>query len=350
MKQKRLISLIGTICLFINVLFIITGCPTGQDVREQQNQQNQKKERIFTVTYDLSGCTYASFTYSNDWKLKPQTVKEGEEVTLAKDGSESSSGKPWKIEYVKHKDSKLIQGWSKSKNGEILDYAFGEKVKPTGDMTLYPALSKYGIGDVIDGKTIIYVRHGKKDKIQTSFFLDGEYTEYNVIGENWRYIAVDVDAAKASEKRMWATSAKNIPTSDGIGAGKENTEKIIAEYSGDTEANNAAKYCRSISIHGHLPSVAETYLIFNAIRSKTIKGIPTSSQIAIGGTPQLRIYTALFWSSTQENTNNAYALNMSTEDLITGGKIHGCDKAHYSQYDVFVCPVIYYNDAGKAVN
>ena len=256
MKQKRLISLIGTICLFINALFIITGCPTGQDVREQQNQQNQKKERIFTVTYDLSGCTYASFTYSNDWKLKPQTVKEGEEVTLAQDGSESSSGKPWKIEYVKHKDSKLIQGWSKSKNGEILDYAFGEKVKPTGDMTLYPALSKYGIGDVIDGKTIIYVRNGAKDKIKTKFLLDDEYTEYNVIGTNWRYIAADVDAGKNSEKKQWSSSAKNIITSNGIGGGKANTEKILAEHTTDTATNNAAKYCKHISSNGYLPSEA----------------------------------------------------------------------------------------------
>jgi len=47
---------------------------------------------------------------------------------LAKDGSESISGKPWKVEYVKHKDSKAIKGWSKSKNGGTVDYAFGAKI------------------------------------------------------------------------------------------------------------------------------------------------------------------------------------------------------------------------------
>ena len=206
MKQKRLISFIGTICVFMSALFMMTGCPTQQNPQRDSSQDEKPKEQFFTITYEFPDCTAAT-GFLNDWNLKPQTVKSGEEVTLAKDGSESTSGKPWKVEYVKHKDRKVIKGWSKSKNGEILDYDFGEKVKPTGDMTLYPALSKYGIGDVIDGKTIIYVRHGKKDKIQTSFFLDGEDTEYNVIGENWRYIAVDVDAAKASEKRMWATSS-----------------------------------------------------------------------------------------------------------------------------------------------
>jgi len=78
---------------------------------------------------------------------------------------------------------------------------------------------------------VIYVRHGKKDKIQTGFSLNGTYTDYNVIGENWRYIAADVDAGKNSEKKQWSSLAKNIITSNGIGGGKENTEraKIKAE-------------------------------------------------------------------------------------------------------------------------
>lgn len=347
MKQKRLISFIGTVCVFMSTLFMMTGCPHQQNPKQDSSQDKKPKPQTFTITYEFPDCTAAT-GFFNDWKLKPQTVKSGEEVTLAKDGSESTSGKPWKVEYVKHKDSKVIKGWSKSKNSETVDYAFGEKIKPTGNITLYPALSK-GIGDVIDGKKIIYVRNGTKDKIQTGFFLEGTYKEYDVIGENWRYIAVDVDAAKASAKKMWAASAKNIITSDAIGAGKGNTEKILAEYATDTEANNAAKYCRRISANGHLPSVAEAYLIFNAIHSKKIKDLPTSSQTTQGGSPQFKTYTALFWTSTQENTNNAYAMNMCSEDAITGGKTRSCDKVSYSQYDVFVCPVIYYDDNGKVV-
>lgn len=342
MKQKRLISFIGTVCVFMSALSMMTGCPTQQNPQRDSSQDEKPKEQVFTITYEFPDCTAAT-GFLNDWNLKPQTVKSGEEITLAKDGSESTSGKPWKVEYVKHKDSKVIKGWSKSQNSETVDYAFGEKIKPTGNITLYPALSK-GIGDVIDGKKIIYVRNGTKDKIQTGFILEGTYKEYDVIGENWRYIAVDVDAAKASEKRKWAASAQNIVTSDAIGAGKENTQKIIAAYSGDTEANNAAKYCKHISPNGYLPSEAELFLIFKAIRDKKITGLPTFSQTThIGGSFSGDV--AHFWTSTQHDVSDAYAINLVKDDLIYSGKT----KIAKTDEKAFVCPIIYYDDNGKAV-
>lgn len=347
MKQKRLISFIGTVCVFMSALFMMTGCPTQHDTQRgssQDKEQDEKpKPQTFTITYEFPDCTAAA-GFSNDWNLKPQTVKSGEEVTLAKDGSESTSGKPWKVEYVKHKDSKVIKGWSKSKNSETVDYAFGGKIKPTGNITLYPALSKYGIGDVIDGKKIIYVRNGTKDKVQTKFLLEGEYTEYNVIGENWRYIAADVDAGKNSEKKQWSSLAKNIITSNGIGGGKGNTEKILAEYATDTEANNAAKYCKHISPNGYLPSEAEVFLIFKAIRDKKITGLPTFSQIThIGGSFSGDV--ARFWTSTQHDVSNAYAINLVKDELVYSGKT---ERAKINT-EGFVCPIIYYDDDGKVV-
>ena len=347
MKQKRLISFIGTVCVFMSALFMMTGCPTQHDTQrdssQDEKQDTKPKEQTFTITYEFPDCTAAT-GFFNDWKLKPQTVKSGEEVTLAKDGSESTSGKPWKVEYVKHNNSKVIKGWSKSKNSETVDYAFGGKIKPTGNITLYPALSKYGIGDVIDGKKIIYVRNGTKDKVQTKFLLEGEYTEYNVIGENWRYIAADVDAGKNSEKKQWSSLAKNIITSNGIGGGKGNTEKILAEYATDTEANNAAKYCKHISPNGYLPSEAEVFLIFKAIRDKKITGLPTFSQIThIGGSFSGDV--ARFWTSTQHDVSNAYAINLVKDELVYSGKT---ERAKINT-EGFVCPIIYYDDDGKVV-
>ncbi|UTC55574.1 InlB B-repeat-containing protein [Treponema sp. OMZ 906] len=347
MKQKRLISFIGTVCVFMGALFMMTGCPTQQnpqiDSSQVKEQDEKPKPQTFTITYEFPDCT-STTGFSNDWKLKSQTAKSGEEITLAKDGSESTSGKPWKVEYVKHKDSKAIKGWSKSKNSETVDYAFGEKIKPTGNMTLYPALSKYGMGDVIDGKTVIYVRHGKKDKIQTQFLLEGTYTDYNVIGENWRYIAADVDAGKNSEKKQWSSLAKNIISSNGIGGGKENTEKILAAYSHDDETNNAAKYCKHISPNGYLPSEAEVFLIFKAIRDKKITGLPTFSQIThIGGSFSGDV--AHFWTSTQHDVSNAYAINLVKDELIYSGKT---ERAKIKA-ESFVCPIIYYDDDGNVV-
>ena len=42
-------------------------------------------------------------------------------------------------------------------------------------------------------------------------------------------------------------------------------------------------------------------------------------------------------------------MNMCSEDNITGGKIRSCDKVSYPQHDVFVCPIIYYDDNEKVV-
>ena len=343
MKQKRLISFIGTVCVFMSALFMMTGCPTQHDTQRDASQDKKPKPQTFTITYEFPDCIAAT-DFLNDWKLKAQTVKSGEEITLAKDGSESTSGKPWKVEYVKHKAGKYIKGWSKSKNGETLDYAFGEKIKPTGNITLYPALSKYGIGDVIDGKTIIYVRNGTKDKVQTKFLKDGEYTEYNVVGTTWRYIAADVRAGKNSEKKQWSSSAKNISTSKDIGGGEENTEKILAAYSGDTEANNAAKYCKHISPNEYLPSEAEAFLIFHAIRGNKITGLPTLLQTTnIGGSFSGK--TAYFWTSTQSDTSKAYVINLVKDELLYSGKV---EEAKINVRG-FICPIIYYDDDGNVV-
>ena len=349
MKQRTLISFIGTVCVFMSTLFMMTGCPHQQNPKQDSSQDKKPKKQIFTITYDFPDCTSAA-DFSNDWKLKPQTVKEGEEITLAKDGSESTSGKPWKIEYVKHKNSKVIKGWSKNKNSETPDYTFGEKIKPTGNMTLYPALSKYGIGDVIDGKTVIYVRNGTKDKIRCR----NEDKEYSVIGTDWRYIAVDADAAKNSEKRQWSSTAKSIITSDAIGAGKGNTAKILSEHSTDTDADNAAKHCKKISADSYLPSEAEIFLIHNAICDGKITGLPTSVQTeTLNLGPQFGSKkNAYFWTSTQQNKDNAYAVSLYKYDGIWGGEKDAKSKteAVAERKAAYVCPIIYYDDNGKALD
>ena len=344
MKQKRRVSSIGMLVVLISAVFMMTGCPSGQ---EPPTEKPVEPKKSFVIKYDLSDCTYSSFDYQKYWKLKDQKVKEGTEITLAQDGSESSSsidwgieGK-WKAEYVKHKSGKYIKGWSKNKDGSTKDYDFGQKIKPAGNMTLYPALSKYGIGDEIDGKIIIYVRNGTKDKIQTKLLGEGEYSEYNVVGTTWRYIAADVRAGKNSEKKQWSSSAKNISTSKDIGGGKENTEKILAGYTTDTEANNAAKYCKHISPNGYMPSEAEAFLIFHAIRGNKITGLPTFSQITNGG---LGFKTSYFWTSTQSDTSKAYVLNLFKDTLVG-------NKGEEAKTNVrgFICPIVYYDDEGKVV-
>ena len=345
MKQKSFVSMVGALVVLISAVFMMTGCPTGQ---EPQKEKPVEPKKSFVIKYDLYDCdcdwAHLNFADPSNWELRSQEVEEGNQVTLAQDGSESRSGGEWKLEYVKHKAGKYIKGWSKNKDGSTKDYDFGQKIKPAGNMTLYPALSKYGMGDVIDGKIVIYVRNGTKDKVQTDL-INRKYTEYNVVGTNWRYIAADVDAGKYSEKKRWSSTAKNIITSNGIGGGKENTEKILAAYSGDTEANNAAKYCKHISPNGYLPSEAEAFLIFEAIRGNKITGLPTFSQTTTIEVGLFSGKTAYFWTSTQSDTSEAYVINLVKDEFLYSGKV---EKAK-TNVGGFICPIVYYDDEGKVV-
>lgn len=345
MKRNKAIYAMGALVLTFGAA-VMTGCDNSKGVDYDSPYDNYP--RYVTVTYDLSDCKPSGLDYNDD-KPAEQTVKKGEAVELAKDGCKSTRGGEWKAAYVVHKSGKVPIGWSKGKDGVRLDYRFGETITPDKNLTLYPALTKYGTGDVIDGKTIIFVRNGSTASVQTGFLFQGKYTTYNVAGTDWRYITADVASAKVSQNRKWASSAQDVMTAEDIGAGKENTKKIIAAYSGDTEANNAAKYCQNISAHDYLPSLAESYLIFNAIRYKTIKDIPTYSQTTTTG-GQFSTSTALFWTSTQQDSGNAYALNMCSDDVIVGGKKYSCGKYDYSTHSVYTCPVAYYDDDGKAID
>ena len=116
--------MIGMLVVLLCTLFMMTGCPTGG---EPQKEKPVEPKKSFVIKYDLSECTYSSFDYQKYWKLKDQKVKEGTEITLAQDGSESSSGidwgieGKWKAEYVKHKTGIVIYRRHSSGNGRCIE-------------------------------------------------------------------------------------------------------------------------------------------------------------------------------------------------------------------------------------
>ena len=127
-------------------------------------------------------------------------------------------------------------------------------------------------------------------------------------------------------------------------ARKAVTEKILAGYVTDTEANNAAKYCKHISPNGYVPSEAEASLIFHAIRGNKITGLPTFSQTTnIGGSFSGK--TAYFWTSTQSDTSKAYVINLVKDELLYSGKVEEVK----TNVRGFICPIVYYDDEGKVV-
>ena len=90
-----------------------------------------------------------------------------------------------------------------------------------------------------------------------------------------------------------------------------------------------------------MPSEAEAFLIFHAIRSNKITGLPTFSQITNGG---LGFKTSYFWTSTQSDTSKAYVLNLFKDTLVG-------NKGEEAKTNVrgFICPIVYYDDEGKVV-
>ena len=91
-------------------------------------------------------------------------------------------------------------------------------------------------------------------------------------------------------------------------------------------------------------SEAEVFLIFKAIRDKKITGLPTFSQIThIGGSFSGDV--ARFWTSTQHDVSNAYAINLVKDELLYSGKVEEAK----TNVRGFICPIIYYDDDGNVV-
>ena len=76
MKQRKVVSLIGILVVLVGTLFMMTGCPTGQEPQKQQEYQWKPGEKaFFDITYDLTDCTYNGSENYNNWQLKKTNYK-----------------------------------------------------------------------------------------------------------------------------------------------------------------------------------------------------------------------------------------------------------------------------------
>ena len=340
MKRNKTLFSIGVSLFAIGTVLLTAGCRPVEDSRRNGDSGGgYHYTTYYTITYDLSGCTPSDSSYFSNYKPAEQKVKEGETVTLAQAGSKSKGGETWKPEYAVHRgDEKILLGWSTHFYPTEIEYQFGQTIKPTANMTLYPVFSKYGVGDKISGKTVVYVRNGSKVTIGKYSFSSP--LEFDVTG-NWMYLAVDDNAGSASTKSKWAATSMSVSTSDAVGAGKSNTDAILAAFPSATATDNAAKYCKSLGT-GSLPSRGELYLIDKAIGKGKISGLPSYSQTEdLVGVFKL----AGFWSSSQESTDKSYYMNLYQRQL---NKDHGYTSEKSSQF--YVCPVMYFDKDGHSVN
>lgn len=341
MKRNKTLFSIGVSIFAIGTVLLTAGCRPVEDSRRNGDSGGgYHYTTYYTITYRFDDCTPSDSSYFSNYKPAEQKVKEGETVTLAQAGSKSEGGETWKPEYAVHRgDEKILLGWSTHFYPTEIEYHFGATIKPTANMTLYPVFSKYGVGDKINGKTVVYVRNGSKVKISLGLFSSP--LEFDVTGK-WMYLAVDDNAGSASTKSKWAASSISVSTSDDVGAGKSNTDAILAAFPSATTTDNAAKYCKSLGTGtGSLPSRGELYLIDKAIQKGKIYGLPSYSQTedAAG------LKYSYFWSSSQENTAKAYSMDLYKTQL---SKDHGSTSDKSSKF--YVCPVMYFDKDGHSVN
>ena len=347
--------MIGMLVVLLCTLFMMTGCPTGQEPQKQQEDVEIWLYYSFPeCEYLNTGYLYQDGSYAVDFfgstkfgieSLISKRVRKGEKIKLLDNGGGSTlevrgygygSGyytAEYKKEFIFAKNGKGIIGWSKKKDGSTKDYDFGQEITVTAneDVTLYPAYTKYGIGDSIDGKTVVYIRRDYVTKENS----------YSVEGTDWRYIAVDVAAGKNSEGRnWWYNSAKNIITSDNIGTGKENTKAIIDPSinvaNDNTAGNNAFYYCSIISPNGYVPSKGEMQWVANAIQYRKLEGF------SVYGSE-----TKKFWTSSQKDTVNAWYIEIKNQSYSSVGYLK--DNGTKAGMSLPIIPIVYYDDDGKVV-
>jgi hypothetical protein len=112
------------------------------------------------------------------------------------------------------------------------------------------------------------------------FFDKGYYSD------GWRYL----ECAPEDIRAPWSKSAINVSTSTEIGAGKANTQAIVAALEAQGQEGCAAQLCAAFDFGGYhdwfLPSIDELGLIYDSLAELNRGGFDTDSR---------------YWSSSQYN-------------------------------------------------
>lgn len=136
------------------------------------------------------------------------------------------------------------------------------------------------------------------------FFLDteNEYPDLDVLvaapaDQTFRETQ---DEGSFIEPVKWICESKlsepqEIRTADAIGAGKANTDRILAACAGDEDTRFAAKLCRGVGPDWHLPSITELRLMLDHLVFDNTSGISYGFS---GDT--------FYWSSSEGSDNSSW--------------------------------------------
>lgn len=291
----------------------------------------------YTVTYDSNGGTTSAIDYHEYYSGGTVTVETTDDYTTYK---YIDSGKL------------TLDSWNTKADGSGTSYKAGDTFTITANTTLYAQWNKYYVGQRVTasdifGKTvtgyIAYIRPEGKYTFYTNYTSglstsSSSYTISNAGGRSWKYLVAVMDGTSSADsyKYMnlaWAPNAMTIVggLSENIGAGKANSDAIIASYAGATTSNCAAKALET-SNNCYLPSVGEMAVIFQNLFYSGKVTPPTYSTGVLGSVSYY--YTSN--QSSSEPQTDALAFDMYKTSL-TGGSSISHTKTPASNAAWFVC-------------
>jgi hypothetical protein len=187
----------------------------------------------------------------------------------------------------------VIKGTNGRQNPELsLRFAgatsayLGPRPSPAPSPTPTP-IQTYKIGDTGPAGGIVFYDKGR-------------------VSDGWRYL--EAAPVETEFKAPWGGFEKDVSgTGTAVGSGKRNTQVIVEQLRAFGESGKAAQLCASLTFDGYsdwfLPSIDELDLMYKNLASKGLGG-----------------FNGLYWSSSQNNTNDAWRQSLSYQ---FGGNQHG---------------------------
>ena len=309
-------SIAFTITLSL-IMGLFLGCEF--DDEEENGNNNNSNTTYYSVTYDPNGgVTDASdsSSYMSGWSATVATTFDS--TTYKTSGSGRLA----------------LESWNTKADGSGTTYYAGDTFTITGNTTLYAQWNKYYVGERVTASDIFgntvtgYIAYIKPEGASTfSYTAASTYTTYtisNAGGESWKYLIAIMDGTSSSnsykyKNKTWAPNGTTTVSglSENIGAGKANTDAIIAAYSSATTSDCAAKALKAANCY--LPSLGEMAVIYqNLFYSNKVTPPTYTIESGIGNFTVSYYYTSN--QPTDDSSSKAYVFDMYKTSLTKGSK------------------------------
>jgi hypothetical protein len=316
MKRRILFTMLGLLAAVSMTVFL--GCDDVSSSTDDSTDNSTTTVIYYKVTYDANGGTTAATDESKYRSGTEATVVTTYDVSTYK----TASGGKY-----------LLKNWNTKKDGSGTSYSAGDTIKIYADTTLYAQWESHYVGEYVSGSDVFgntvsgYIAYIKKDGATefTYYSADGfsstSYTINSTVGgKSWSYLVAVIDGTTASKSYKyknlsWAPNATTSVSglSVNLGAGKANSDAIIAAYTSATISDCAAKALETTD-KCYLPSVGEMAAIYkNLFYSGTVTP-PTYATGSIGS-------VSYYYTSCQADETNAKAFDMYKSSINCGKSV-----------------------------